>query len=406
MASIKYRKTSLAMWADEKFRNLSRPQPNGQSLWQWFITGPRTTNIPGIVLGTPEELAGSIRWPLEGFMEPFQEVIKKGMAKTDREAGLTWLPNAPEHNKPDNPNVVTSWRTSWEEVPECGLKLEVWRDLKSYAERWGEPYLKAFMNACREPCRERSPKQDQEQEQKQNLLAGLATPTGDSAQTHEQTETPRAAKAPKAPRKPPDPMVATSKDVTDFWSELWRVAQGGSEYLWTKEQAIALQPLIKKLGPGEVKARMVTMIKHTPDGVKSLLKGGPPTVGAFVACINSLAPWSAEKARAAPAAEDDFHRDDGWKQKSGLKFSELGALAQRKVPAWWSLEERIAMKEDVAGETVIPLLPTGVPQNHEHVMTRLREFVEHGNAKRRWSPQLDGDVVIAWYRKRFNVGGA
>lgn len=178
----KYRKTSLGMWADEKFRRLSKPKPNGQSLWQWLITGPRTTQIPGIVLGTPEELAAALRWPLDrhpGSLEPafrdaFAEVLREGMAKADSEAGLVWLPKAPEHNKPESPNGVRSWRTAWDDVPECALKGEAWRALKGFTEGWGVSFAKAFADACRQPSAIQEQEQEQEQEQDTNAPAERA----------------------------------------------------------------------------------------------------------------------------------------------------------------------------------------------------------------------------------------
>ncbi len=171
----KYRKVSLGMWADEKFRRLSSPQPNGKSLWQWLITGPRTTQIPGIVLGSLEELAAAIRWPLDrvpgslqpAFRDAFGEVVKEGMAKVDSEAGLVWLPRAATHNRPESPNGVRSWRSTWDDVPECALKREAWHTLRSFAEGWGPSFAKAFGDACRQP----SAIQEQEQEQEQDTYA-------------------------------------------------------------------------------------------------------------------------------------------------------------------------------------------------------------------------------------------
>lgn len=159
----KYRKVSMGLWADEKVRKLSRPQPNGQSLLLWLITGTRTTNIPGVVLGTPEELAAALRWPFAGFWSSLSEIADGGMAKVDREAGVVWLKNAPRHNPPESPNVVRSWRATWDDVPECPLKAEAWRSLKAFCEGMGEGFAKAFGEACAKP----SPNQDQDQDQEQ-----------------------------------------------------------------------------------------------------------------------------------------------------------------------------------------------------------------------------------------------
>ena len=163
----KYRKVSLGLWADEKVRRLSRPTPNGQSLLVWLITGTRTTQIPGIVLGTPEELAAALRWPFEGFWSAMVEIVDQDMAKVDREAGMVWLPNGAKHNAPESPNVVRSWRATWDETPECPLKIESWHALKAFTEGLGEGFAKAFREACTKPFGKPSAKDDPEQEQEQ-----------------------------------------------------------------------------------------------------------------------------------------------------------------------------------------------------------------------------------------------
>lgn len=165
----RYRKVEVKTWSDDKFRELTPIPPCGQGLWLWFLTGTRTTNIPGIVIGTGRVMAAELNWSLEAFREAFREAYAKGMAKGDLEAGLVWLPNASRtgdgRNKPESPNVIRSWRDTWDEIPECPLKLEAWQQLKAFAEAFGEGFKKAFMEACRKPSLKASPNQEQEQEQ-------------------------------------------------------------------------------------------------------------------------------------------------------------------------------------------------------------------------------------------------
>lgn len=167
----RYRKVEIKTWSDDKFRELTPVPPCGQGLWLWFLTGTRTTNIPGVVIGTGRVMAAELNWPEKAFREAFQEAFDKGMAKGDLEAGLVWLPNASRprdgRNRPESPNVVRSWRDTWDEVPECSLKLEVWQQLKAFTEAFGEGFLKAFLEACRKPCAKASPNQEQEQEQEE-----------------------------------------------------------------------------------------------------------------------------------------------------------------------------------------------------------------------------------------------
>lgn len=170
---IRFRKVSTGMWGDKKFRALSKPPPNGQSLWQWLITGPRTTQIPGIVTGSLAVLAAEIGWSVEGFTKAFEEASSLALAKGDFEAGLILLPKACIHNKPASPNVIRSWRWAWKEIPECDLKIESWQTLKAFAKEWGEAWVEAFEEACPRPFgnqeqeQERDQEGEQEQEQKQ-----------------------------------------------------------------------------------------------------------------------------------------------------------------------------------------------------------------------------------------------
>jgi len=165
----RWRKVEVKTWGDDKFRRLTPIPPCGQGLWMWLLTGPRTTNIPGIVIGTDVVMAAELRWPLEAFREAFGEAFREGMAKGCWEAGLVWLPNAAkvgeQRNKPESPNVIRSWRDTWDEIPECRLKLEAWHHLKAFAEAFGEGFAKAFGEACRQPSVKALPNQEQEQEQ-------------------------------------------------------------------------------------------------------------------------------------------------------------------------------------------------------------------------------------------------
>jgi hypothetical protein len=154
----RYSRVSRRMWNDEKFRELSAPPPNAQSLFQRLLTGPELTNIPGCIPALDAGMARALRWPLEGFLEAFDEVQAQGMAEADWDAGLIWVPNAIKHNEPESPNVVLSWTTAWEELPECDLKIEAWGHLHAWLKTKGESWVAAFEKACRKPSRKPSRK--------------------------------------------------------------------------------------------------------------------------------------------------------------------------------------------------------------------------------------------------------
>jgi len=132
------------MWGDEKFCRLSKPKPNAQSLFQWLLTGPRTTNIPGVIVGKPAVLAAEIDWPLKAYADALAEVIALGMAVET--PGYVWLPNAlkQKQNKPESLNVLKGWGKTWDSLTECEHKFELYNILKAYAYGLSDAYGDAF----------------------------------------------------------------------------------------------------------------------------------------------------------------------------------------------------------------------------------------------------------------------
>lgn len=174
----RYRKIEVRMWGDEKFRELSAPKPCGQSLWVYLLTGPHTGPIPGLFRAGRLAMAEELNWDPEAFQEAFQEVFQQGMAKADWQAKVVWIPKAILCNRPESPNVVLSWGSEWELIPECDLKREAFEVLQASICGLGEAYAKAFARAFAKPnpkpSGKPSPKaignqeQEQEQEQKQD----------------------------------------------------------------------------------------------------------------------------------------------------------------------------------------------------------------------------------------------
>jgi hypothetical protein len=179
----RYGKVYYRMWTDAGFQALSKPQPNGQSLWQYLLTCPRRSSVPGLVIGRERDFAESLEWSIEGFRESFQELFDMGMANADWTVGLVWLPQGFRYNRPENQNVVTGWRFHWEEIPECILKVQAWQALRTHVEQLGPRFLEQFDIWVRKPSEKgldtRLPNQEQEhkhkhkQEQKEEALPPL-----------------------------------------------------------------------------------------------------------------------------------------------------------------------------------------------------------------------------------------
>jgi len=163
----RYSKIDRRIHSDEKFNNLSPPQPCGRYLFFWLLTAPNLSAVPGAFRCGESAMADEIGWSLEGFREAFAEVLREGMVKADWKARFVWLPNACKYNAPESPNVVRSWRIPWDELPECALKNEVWQTLKDFTQGLGNGFAKAFDEACPKPSAKTLANQEPEPEQKQ-----------------------------------------------------------------------------------------------------------------------------------------------------------------------------------------------------------------------------------------------
>ncbi len=158
------------LWGDEKFRSLSQPQPNAQTLWVFLIAGPCTGIIPGVIAVGRLALSEALGWAPEAFDKSFAELENKGMAVADWRARLVFLPNGLAHNPPASPNVVKSWRNSWLELPQCQLKKRIYSTFCAYL---STSFLETFRQECSrtplKPCRNQDQEQEQEQDQEQDL---------------------------------------------------------------------------------------------------------------------------------------------------------------------------------------------------------------------------------------------
>lgn len=158
---LRYKKISIRIWIDEKFASLS---DDAKLLWFYLLTNPNTVATPGLYRARAEGMAADLGWTPERFLIAFSLLTEKEMAKADWRAGVVWIPNAPKHNPPENPNVVKAWIFHMEEIPECPLKQEAIETLQAHTKGFGILFRKGLANQEQE--------QEQEQEQKRELNLG------------------------------------------------------------------------------------------------------------------------------------------------------------------------------------------------------------------------------------------
>jgi hypothetical protein len=153
-----FRKVDIRVWSDEKFRNLSRLPPSGQSLWFFLLTGPFTGSIPGLFKAGPAAMAEELGWTPEAFALAYAEVIREGMVEADSDAHLIWLPNAIKYNPPTSLNVIKAWEHEIEKLPECPLLYRALDAIEKQISTMGEGFIKSFASIKPKPMAKTKPK--------------------------------------------------------------------------------------------------------------------------------------------------------------------------------------------------------------------------------------------------------
>lgn len=218
----RYRSIDVSTWSDGWFQGLGSPPPNGQFIWLFLLTGPFSTNIPGVLLTNAEMVRAYFGWPnSKGFREAWKGATSKVVA-ADTRTPLLWLPNAlkPERrgNRPQSPNVVTAWGQTWTIVPECELKSDIWFALKAFVGGLGdgkregshEAFLKAFLKACPEPS-----------------VKPSAEAYGKPFLTRARVQEPQPQPEPEQEENPPYPPSAATRDVTQVVIEAFNRSFSG-----------------------------------------------------------------------------------------------------------------------------------------------------------------------------------
>lgn len=168
----RYRPVQTIIWSDEDFLAMS---DDAQLVWLHIFTNP-LSNPLGIFKATVPGLAAEKGWPLERYTKGLQEGLPKrlgerltkGLIDVDFSRHVVRFPNYFKHNKPDNPNVLKGWLKSWDEVPNCDLKIQHQAALYQACKRWGKPYLnvlETFGITLPETLPQTFPKQEREREQ-------------------------------------------------------------------------------------------------------------------------------------------------------------------------------------------------------------------------------------------------
>ena len=137
---------------------------DGKLLFLCLLTHPSLT-VLGAMRGRPEVFGLELRWVAERVSTGFRELLRQGLVEYDETGGLVALPKFFHYNRPENPNVVKSWASAMDLLPECALKNTVVARLERVTETLGQGFLKAFRQSFLERIENGMPNQEQEQEQ-------------------------------------------------------------------------------------------------------------------------------------------------------------------------------------------------------------------------------------------------
>lgn len=104
--------------------------PSAPSLWFYLLTGEHCKTVPGLFVLGLGTIRDDLGWPEAAIKKHLATLVEQGHVKVDPVTRVMWLPNALDHNLPDNPNMVVGWKRDWQTVPDCGLKDEARESLR------------------------------------------------------------------------------------------------------------------------------------------------------------------------------------------------------------------------------------------------------------------------------------
>ena len=92
-----------------------------QRVGLWLMTGPRTTQLPGLVAVGRGAIADELELEPEEAAAALRQLEGSGWVRADWKARLVWLPGIVQRFPPSSPNVVKGWRKLWPTLPRCAL---------------------------------------------------------------------------------------------------------------------------------------------------------------------------------------------------------------------------------------------------------------------------------------------
>ena len=130
------------IWRNEKFPFLNK---GIQLVWFHLMTTPSGTPL-GLVYGSAESLASELRQTARWYRKRLNEGEQAGLWKYDDTNHVVYLTDywTQPQNRPNNPNILTSWLKYIDEIPESPLRADCYTDIEKCCTALGDGYVEAL----------------------------------------------------------------------------------------------------------------------------------------------------------------------------------------------------------------------------------------------------------------------
>jgi hypothetical protein len=145
----RYRRVRSRLWVEPAFVGLSDAE---KLVALYMLSGPQTT-ATGVYRLSPASAAEDLKSSTPAFQRRLALVLHAFGWHYDADVRVLWIPNWIEENPPQNPNQVQSWRSAFDEIPTCALKVEATGAILAFLESKGEPFAKPFREPFGKPLR-------------------------------------------------------------------------------------------------------------------------------------------------------------------------------------------------------------------------------------------------------------
>jgi hypothetical protein len=127
-----YKKFLRGAWDETPFREMSKAEPNAQTLCLALLLGSHTTSVPGVSRCGQGGLADTLDWTKADVQRVFAELEERAGARADWAARVVYVPLGLRHDHPENPNAPKAWRRAFNELPECAVKAVIDADMRAF----------------------------------------------------------------------------------------------------------------------------------------------------------------------------------------------------------------------------------------------------------------------------------